>query len=117
MVMVAVDADAMRARWEHLSARMEQLHNDVARGMMMSASALTRGGKVFVFYSAKGGRVGLGCRLGRDFDIESLGLSDWQHLAPFKSKPPMRDWIVAGAGDIEQWDRLADEALEIARGK
>ena len=116
MALTKADEDKLRARWDKLSARMEQLHDDVEHGVMMSAPALTRAGKVFAFYSAKGGRLGLGCRLGRDYEIESLGLSDWQHLAPFRSKPPMKDWIVAGAGDADHWDRLADEALRLARG-
>ena len=98
-----------------LFRRFPEQHGDVHEGRMMSAQALTRKGKVFAFYSTKGGRVGLGCRLGRDYPVSELGLTDWQHLAPFKTKPPMRDWIVAGEGDMAKWDELASEALRIAR--
>lgn len=87
----------------------------VTRGKMMSADALTYGGKVFAFFSTKGGRVGLGFRLGRDYDIERLDLKDWQHLAPFKTKPPMKDWIVAGEGDGLRWPDLLQTSLRLAR--
>ena len=109
-------ADDAEELWQALCARMVHEHpGEVEPGRMMSASALTHGGKVFCFHSTKGGIVGLGCRLGRDYPVESLGLSDWRHLAPFRSKPPMKDWIVAGIGDCGQWERLANAALEIAK--
>ena len=104
-----------RAEWEALVQRLTREAHGVTSGKMMSAPALTFGGKVFAFYSTKGGRIGLGCRLGRTFDFEALSLTDWQHLAPFKSRPPMKDWIVAGMGDVNRWPDLADIALELAR--
>lgn len=109
------DKNELEGIWRTLADRLVADHADIAHGKMMSAEALTHGGKVFAFFSTKGGRCGLGCRLGRDYPFETLGLTDWQHLAPFRSKPPMKDWIVAGAGDAEHWNKLAGEALTIAR--
>jgi len=103
------------AEWDALSQRLARDSREVSLGKMMSAPAVTFRGKVFAFYSTKGGRIGLGCRLGRAFDFNSLNLTDWQHLAPFKSKPPMKDWIVAGMGDVSRWTELADVALVLAR--
>ncbi|MEM9269285.1 MAG: hypothetical protein AAGA78_10160 [Pseudomonadota bacterium] len=102
-------------RWLDLKSAFLARHQDVEEGRMMSAEALTHRGKVFCFYSTKGGRVGLGCRVGRDQDVEALGLQDWQHLAPFRTRPPMKDWIVAGLDDAARWERLGTVALELAR--
>lgn len=92
-------------------------HPDVCPGKMMSADALTFGGKVFAFYSTKGGRVGLGCRIGREADPSRFELKDWQHLAPFKSKPPMKDWIVIGTADVAKWGAVAEHCLNTFRTK
>ncbi len=109
--------EGLKGRWSELCARQIALRPDVARGRMMSADALTHAGKVFVFFSTRGGRTGLGLRLGRDYPVESLGLTDWQHLAPFKTKPPLKDWIVAGAGDADRWNELAELALSLATNR
>ena len=107
--------DTLHTYWTTLSHQMCARHAGVEQGRMMSAEALTWQGKVFAFYSTKGGRVGLGCRIGREFDLSWLGLTDWQHLAPFKTKPPMKDWIVVGAGDQHRWQELADTCLKLAQ--
>ena len=110
-------ADDIAAHWASLSDALAAENADVFPGRMMSAEALTHGGKVFVFHSTKGGRSGLGCRIGREADPATLGLIDWQHLAPFRTKPPMKDWIVAGAGDLSRWRALAEHCLDLARKK
>ncbi|MEM9717567.1 MAG: hypothetical protein AAF826_13720, partial [Pseudomonadota bacterium] len=86
------DVSALSEAWLDASAAFLLRNPDVDTGRMMSADALVYKGRVFAFFSTKGGRVGLGCRLGRDYDFDSLDLVDWQHLAPFKTKPPMKDW-------------------------
>jgi len=111
------EIETCRAEWERLATRLVVEETDVAHGKMMSAPAVTQNGKVFAFFSTKGGIVGLGCRLGRTFEVASLGLAEWQHLAPFKTKPPMKDWIVAGPADASRWEELAETALAQARGK
>ncbi|MEM6914766.1 MAG: hypothetical protein AAF511_12395 [Pseudomonadota bacterium] len=107
--------DDLKQQWQFLRDRMEGSEPGVSQGRLMSADALTFDGKVFAFFSTKGGRVGLGCRVGRDLDLEALNLSDWQHLAPFKTRPPMKDWIVLGEGDRSRWDELAQLCLTLAR--
>jgi len=104
-----------KERWITLRDRLLEVHTDVARGRMMSADAITHGGKVFAFFSEKGGRTGLGCRIGRKTDVQALGLTDWQQLSPFKTKPPMKDWIVLGAGDANRWSVIAELSLDLAR--
>ncbi len=104
-------------KWQFLADTLVNSEADVDYGKMMSAPAITHRGKVFAFYSAKGGIIGMGCRLGRDYDFATLDDLDWQHLAPFKTKPPMKDWIVCGLKDVEKWPELATTALNLARNK
>jgi hypothetical protein len=108
-------SDNLFASWAALRDRMLTMHPDIDQGRMMSADALTYKGKVFAFFSTKGGREGLGCRVGRATDLSQFNLTDWQHLAPFKSKPPMKDWIVIGPGNKELWGVLADHCLSTFR--
>lgn len=100
--------DRLKTEWDKLVRAMMAAHSDIESGRMMSADALLCRGKVFVFFSTKGGGIGLGARVGREADVSMLGLSHWQHLAPFKTKPPMKDWIVVGAADQAQWREVAD---------
>lgn len=100
--------------WNELKSAVMTRHADVEPGRMMSADALTLHGKVFVFYSTKGGRVGLGARVGRNANIDAFEPTDWQHLAPFKTKPPMKDWIVVGLGDQALWSKVADHCYNLA---
>ncbi len=104
----------LRAEWDRLVLAMMDQHPDIARGRMMSADALLFRGKVFAFFSTKGGGIGLGARVGRDADVSAFGLSHWQHLAPFKTKPPMKDWIVVGAADQARWREVAAYCYQTA---
>lgn len=115
--MTEPDLEPARAAWRRLSEACLIQRPDTAPGRMMSAEALTHGGKVFAFFTTKGGMVGLGLRLGRDFDMEGLGLTDWQHLAPFRTKPPMKDWIVVGLADVARWDEMIALAYGQAQHK
>lgn len=105
----------LKTHWETLRDSMLAEEPDVALGRMMSAEALTYRDKVFAFYSTKGGRAGLGCRVGRETNPANFDLSDWQHLAPFRTKPPMKDWIVIGADDVGRWTAMATFCLDQAR--
>jgi hypothetical protein len=109
------DIDRARQVWHALSDQMADEFKGVERGKMMSADALTYAGKVFVFFSTKGGGTGLGCRLGRDYPFDQLKLSQIRHLAPFKTKPPMKDWILVDYCDADRWHELVRIALEIAQ--
>ncbi len=108
-------SEDLKVKWQELAGGFVAIDSDIAPGKMMSADALTYKGKVFAFFSTKGGREGLGCRLGRDMNVETLGLQDWQYLAPFKTKPPMKDWIVAGQQDLSLWPKLLELSLNLAR--
>jgi len=103
------------ALWRSLAEMLVATESDVAHGKMMSSEAVTFGGRVFAFYTTKGRFEGLGLRLGRDYDVAGLKLGAWQYLSPFKSKPPMKDWILVGPADRERWPELTALALKLAR--
>ena len=98
--------------WRALAETLVAKEAGVRRGKMMSSDAITFGGKVFAFYTSKGRFKGLGVRLGRDYHVEDLKLADWEYLAPFKSKPPMIDWILVGDRHSDRWAELARLALK-----
>ena len=101
--------------WKALAAELVAREKGVSHGKMMSSDAVTFGGRVFAFYTGTGRFEGLGIRLGRAFDVDRLALSSWEYLAPFKSKPPMKDWILVGPAERERWPELARLALKQMR--
>ena len=98
--------------WKNLAAELVAREKGVGHGKMMSSDAVTFGGRVFAFYTGTGRFEGLGVRLGRTFDVDALALSSWGYLAPFKSKPPMKDWILVGPAERKRWPELARLALK-----
>ena len=109
------DNDSDLVRWQRLADDLVANQAGVERGRMMSSDAVTFGGKVFAFYTTKGRFAGLGVRLGREVDVFSLKLAEWEYLAPFKTKPPMMDWILIGSGDRDRWPEMAGLGLDIMR--
>ncbi len=108
---------AAERSWEALACDLIANEHDVERGRMLSADAVTYRGKVFAFRSTKAGGAGLGVRLGRDYDFSSLPTDQWTYLAPFKTKPPMKDWIMVSDAHIGHWSELASIALKLMREK
>ncbi len=97
--------------FQRIADELVAANDGVEHGRMMSAPAVTWGGKVFAFYSRRGGPLGMGFRLGRDYEFGTLPVKDWAHLAPFKTKPPMRDWIKVADKDSDHWPQIAELAL------
>lgn len=96
--------------WIALRDRFLNTQDNVQRCQMMSTNAVTFCGKVFAFYTTKGGRIGLGSHAGRETDLSQFNLRNWQIVAPFKCKPPMKDWIVIGSGDLPLGQKLSNIA-------
>ena len=95
-------------QFEQIKNQLMDSDADVADGKMMSAPAITYNGKVFAFFYDGA----MTFKLGKDFDIESEGITEYQHLSPFKTKPPMRAWFIISAEQQSQWEALASLALE-----
>jgi len=79
----------------------------VTLGKMMSSPGIKYNNKVFAFFYDKK----MVFKLGRDFKPESLGVTGYSHLSPFKTKPPLFDWFEISSNDIDKWQLLAKEAL------
>jgi hypothetical protein len=80
---------------------------------MMSSPGIRYQDKFFAFYYKKS----IVLRLGRDFKPESVGITNYSLLSPFKTKPPLVDWFCITVADQERWEELAKIALNIMAGK
>ncbi|MDA0338932.1 MAG: hypothetical protein O2910_03710 [Proteobacteria bacterium] len=75
----------------------------------MSSPDIQYKGKNIAFFWGEN----MGFRLGKGFEPESLGVTEWFWLNPFKEKPPMKGWFVIPASSSEYWPVLAEEALKL----
>ena len=62
--------------FQRIADELVAANDGVEHGRMMSAPAVTWGGKVFAFYSRRGGPLGMGFRLGRDYEFGTLPVKD-----------------------------------------
>lgn len=83
---------------------------EVTEGFMMREPALKARNSVFCFYWAD--RETMGFKLGKGFDIEGEGVTEYEHLNPFKNKPPMYAWYMVPANQSDFWPVLAGIALQ-----
>ena len=81
---------------------------DVSMGKMMSSPGIKYKDKVFAFYY----KDQMVFRLGRDFDPESIGITNFSLLSPFKTKPPLQDWFEIPFEYEERWEELARTAMK-----
>lgn len=107
-----VDINDEEQRFSAIAERLTQEHNDITLGKMMSSPAIQHQGKVFAFFYNKK----MVFKLGRDFQPESLGISEYSLLAPFKTKPPMVDWFEIPSTEQQRWEELASYALQHLTG-
>lgn len=97
----AVDKEALF--FIGLAETLATEHEDVAWGKMMSSPGIKYKDKFFAFYYDKTAVF----RFGRDFQPESVGIHEYTLLAPFKTKPPLRDWFRIPATVQDRWEELA----------
>ena len=84
---------------------------DVTLGKMMSSPGILYKSKNFAFFHCDE----MTFKLGKDFDIESTGVKDWQFLQPFKNKGPMKAWYQIPHSESGHWDALAKLALQFIK--
>ncbi|MBI9015165.1 MAG: hypothetical protein JEZ08_23230 [Clostridiales bacterium] len=79
----------------------------VEMGKMMSCNGLTYKGKVFCFeYNNQ-----MVFKLGKGFDIEAVGIREYEYLNPFKNKGPMLAWFIIKTTDEAKIVQLARFSL------
>lgn len=86
---------------------MAHAHKHVEGGKMMSADAIQFKKKVFAFIHEEK----MTFKLGKGFDLNPYGITDYAFLSPFKNKPPMKAWFVVSSDYQDQWPVLAERAL------
>ncbi len=107
-----LDGDEEELRFRSIAALLASENSAVTLGKMMSSPGIQFRGKVFAFYHDKK----MVFRLGRDFQPEAWGISQYSLLAPFKTKPPMADWFEIAFEEQHRWEELARYALHQMSG-
>jgi hypothetical protein len=93
--------------------KLSRENDNVSIGKMMSSPGIKYKNKVFAFYY----REQMVFRLGREFDLPSMGIDNFSLLNPFKTKPPLADWFQIPAEYGNRWEKLALIAMnKIADG-
>lgn len=99
--------------FENLAEALIKKNSKIKTGKMMSSPGLKYNDKFFAFlYNDK-----MCFRLGRDFNLNSAGIKNYELLNPFKTKPPLKDWFVIGVDEQKHWLFLAESSLELLKNK
>jgi hypothetical protein len=98
-------------QFQMIAEKLAAEHPFVTTGKMMSSPGIRYQDKFFAFYYHEL----IVFRLGRTFEPTSMGIYDFQLLAPFKTKPPLIDWFEVAPTHIQQWETLARMAFERMR--
>ena len=78
------------------------------KGKMMSCDGIVYKKKVCCFFY--GDKMVF--KLGKDYDMETLGIKEYSYLNPFKNKGPMLAWYEVGYEYKDKWKQLAEIAYE-----
>ena len=93
--------------YQVIGDKLIKKYDGVVHGKMMSSPGLKYKNKVFAFYYNQE----MTFRLGKGFDLESLGINKYSLLSPFKNKPPLAAWFNIPYEYQNKWESLAELAL------
>jgi len=99
--------DILEKEFEVIVQELTQMFDGVTRGKMMHSPGIKSNNKVFAFYHQQA----MTFKLGKRTDSYLLQYPESTYLSPFKSKPPMKGWLVVPAKYAQAWKALAKEAL------
>ena len=102
----------MKAQFDRIVGRLIQIQ-DVTLGKMMTSPALKYRNEVFLFFHNES----MTFKLYDPKELEPFGIKEFTFLSPFKSKPPLKNWLIISPDYADQWESLSDHTLEIARGR
>ena len=91
-----------------IGENLSKEYNDVSIGKMMSSPGIKYKDKVFAFYY----KEQMVFKLGRDFDLPSIGINNFSLLSPFKTKAPLADWFEIPLEYDNRWEELARTAMK-----
>ena len=95
------------AHYNKIAKQLAETNPDVTLGKMMSSPGILYKSKNFAFFHEDS----MTFKLGKEFDIESTGVKNWQWLQPFKNKAPMKGWYRIPLSESAHWPKLAELAL------
>jgi hypothetical protein len=88
--------------------KLSEESDHVSIGKMMSSPGFKYKDKVFAFYY----KEQMVFKLGREFDLPSIGINNFSLLSPFKTKPPLADWFEIPSEYAGRWEELARTAMK-----
>jgi len=94
--------------FEELAESLVVKNENVAHGKMMSCPGVIYKKKVFCFFYGEK----MVFKLGKGYDIEKYGITEYTYLNPFKNKGPMIAWFEVESKYKDKWEILAEKALE-----
>ena len=84
---------------------------DVKIGEMIQNPSMKLKGRNFAVFMVELDKPAF--RLGKDFDVTSLGITNVELLNPSKERPPMEDWFVVDYADKDKWVAVFTKAFDI----
>ena len=90
-------------------------HEELKLGEMMNNPGLKCKGRNFAVFLVEQDKVVF--RVGKEFDVDAVGLTTWSHFNPSADKPPMTDWVVVEFADKDKWVGLLEQSLTVIRAE
>ena len=87
--------------------------NKVNLGKMMSSPGIQYKGKNFAFIH----NDEMTFKLGKKFNAEANGIHEVRYLNPFKTKPPLKAWLVISESQSHLWPELAEFAFDYIKSE
>jgi len=100
--------DTSEKLFNSIGEKLSKENDNVSIGKMMSSPGIKYKDKVFAFYY----KEQMVFRLGRDYDLPSIGINNYSLLSPFKTKPPLADWFEIPSDHENRWEELAGTAMK-----
>jgi len=100
--------DSSEKIFNSIGEKLSKENANVSIGKMMSSPGIKYKDKVFAFYY----KEQMVFKLGRDFDLPSIGINSYSLLSPFKTKPPLADWFEIPYEYENKWEELARIAMQ-----
>ena len=93
--------------FKFIAGKFESEYRNVSQGPMMSCPGIRYKNKVFAFYY----KDKMVFKLGKDFNPEQYGVTEYSLLNPFKNKAPMKAWFEIPFKESANWEKLTLFAL------
>ena len=99
--------------FQEIAKTLMMRDNKVNLGKMMSSPGIQYKGKNFAFIH----NDEMTFKLGKKFNAEANGIHEVRYLSPFKTKPPLKSWLVISESQSHLWPGLAELAFDYIKSE